>query len=99
MRLRVDGTLSNERAVTMKQLSRVRTTRFSWWRDGRKDTLDEHVPLLEEHAEQVIAKRILRGFLAGELTLSIPDPAAEDEASYVEYTGWFNTALTPVTQV
>lgn len=69
----------------MKQISREIKITYRWWRNN--GILQEHIPLLEEHAEERIHRMMKEGYVSGELVESIHD----DNDHEVEYSGWWES--------
>jgi hypothetical protein len=80
----------------MRQIGRRKTITitYRWWRDGENEIKPEHIPALEERADEQIAEMRWQGFTSGELYdhIHMTDDDPEDG---VEYTGWWEAVSTP----
>jgi hypothetical protein len=70
----------------MKQIVRVRTTTYRWWRNDRRDIPAEHVEELERLAEEYLSAKAREGFTSGQM-LHLVQPDEEDLG--VHYTGYW----------
>lgn len=72
----------------MKQLERSKLTTYRWWRSGGQDIKPEHVPALEERADERIAEMLTEGYSSGELNDNI-HMTEDDPEDGIEYSGWW----------
>ena len=70
----------------MKQIERSKTITYRWWRDG--EIKPEHIPALEERADERIVEMTAQGYTSGELNDNIR-MTDDDPEDGVEYTGWW----------
>jgi hypothetical protein len=72
----------------MHQIERSKLITYRWWRDGENDIKPEHVPALEERADEQIAEMMAKGCTSGELNITI------HMTDGVEYRGWWEITTT-----
>jgi hypothetical protein len=76
----------------MKQLERISTVTYRWWRDDEgEDIIPEPIEELEESAMSCIAKMQSEYYTGGELT-TIVYATGEDDDLGVGYTGWWEVS-------
>ena len=76
----------------MKQLERRKLITYRWWRNDTFDITPEHIPALEERADERIAAMAAQGYTSGELYDDICMLDGDPEEG-VEYTGWWETTI------
>jgi hypothetical protein len=73
----------------MLEIERSKTITYRWWRSGRyEEIISEHIPALEESAEDRIAKMMTEGYTSGELRDNI-HMTDDDPDDGVVYIGWW----------
>ncbi len=72
----------------MIQIERTKVVTYRWWRDGGGAVKPEHVPALEERADERIAEMMAEGYTSGELLDNI-HMAEDDPEDGVAYRGWW----------
>lgn len=72
----------------MEQLERSIQITYRWWRNGKLKIKPEHVPALEERADERIAEMRAQGYTSGELSDNI-HMTDKDPEDGVEYSGWW----------
>jgi hypothetical protein len=73
----------------MKQLERISTITYRWWRsDSTSDIDQKHIEALEEAAEARIREMTGEGYRAGELSDNVR-MTDDDPEDGVEYSGWW----------
>lgn len=72
----------------MDQLERSKLITYRWWRSGKLKINPDHVPTLEEKADERIAEMMAQGFTSGELHDHIHMTAKDPENS-IEYSGYW----------
>jgi hypothetical protein len=76
----------------MKQIERIKQISYRWWRE-EGEIKSEHIPALEERADERIAEMLKEGYTNGELNdhIRMTDDDPEDG---VEYIGWWELHTT-----
>jgi hypothetical protein len=74
----------------MQQLERSKTVTYRWWREDN-EIISEHIPALEETADNQIAKMMAEGFTSGTLNDNIR-MTDEDPEDGVPYEGWWEVS-------
>lgn len=72
----------------MKQIERIKTITYRWWRDGKVGIKPEHIEALEERADERIAEMMAQGCVSGELNDNI-HMTDDDPEDGVEYSGYW----------
>ena len=72
----------------MEHIERSKLMTYRWWRDGKNEIKPEHIPALEERADECIAEMMAQGYTSGELNDNI-HMTDDDPEDGVEYTGWW----------
>ena len=76
----------------MHQIERSKLITYRWWRDGENVIKSEHVPALEERADEQIVEMMAKGCTSGELSDTIH--MTDDPEDGVEYKGWWEITTT-----
>jgi hypothetical protein len=76
----------------VQQIERSKLITYRWWRDGKKEIKPEHVPALEERADEIIAEMMAQGLNCGELNDNI-HMTDDDPEDGVEYSGWWAVSM------
>jgi hypothetical protein len=76
----------------MEQIERKKLITYRWWRN-EGEIKPEHIPALEERADDRIAEMLKEGYTSGELNdhIRMTDDDPEDG---VEYQGWWELTTT-----
>jgi hypothetical protein len=87
------GRSANKRRKTMQQIECSRLIVYRWWRDSENEIKPEHIPALEECAEERIDEMMGQGFTSGDMhdNIHMTDNDPEDG---IEYTGWWEGSTT-----
>ena len=75
----------------MQQIERSKLITYRWWRDGENEIKSEHIPSLEERADECIAEMMAQGYTSGELNDNIY-MTDDDHEDGVEYSGWWEVS-------
>lgn len=75
----------------MQQIERSKTITYRWWRNDKHEIKPDHIPALEERADELIAEMMGEGYTIGELNDNIY-MTDDDPKDGVEYKGWWQVS-------